>query len=628
MLRYIFISAILIAFCLDMHAQNIVRIEYSIDNFGSEGTGTSIDLSGDDDSIDSVFDLDIDGLEPGPHTLYVRSLNDLGVWSLPVERTFYVQQPDSLIQKNITRMEYSIDGFAREKTGEIIVLDGDIRELDSVVNLDIVGLSGGLHTLHFRALDERGEWSLPVEKSFYVQPPDTGKVKDIFYRFFNDDYTGDWQSSDVTPPRKQVDSTFNLSVAGLTTDTEYSIEFYAVNNFSVRGLSAFSNNFVLRSNHAPNALRENLDVAMLVNKSLSISLDTLFEDEDLVHGDSLVYYIADPEGSGVENFIDRAGSSKIIFQPESGQHGSYDFWFVATDLAQETDSVMVHLEVGQPSVDLVNPIEDRVFDEGFGTYEIDLSDVFSHSEEEALSYEASSGNENVVMVSVAGNTLTISEKGTGTSEITVTATDDNGGEASDVFVVEVLEKSNASPIVFNAIEDKIVEEGFASFEIDLDTVFSDEDGDVLLYSATQSGGDDVILVTLSGSVLTIKEEGLGTVTVFISAVDGNGGEATDEFDMEVKEADGAVTGLGDEAEKSVVIFPNPAAEVLFIELPYQENAEFFEMEMYDMMGKKCLSRKVKYAKTNDVNISQLQNGVYLVRIFMEGEVLIDKILVE
>ncbi len=81
-----------------------------------------------------------------------------------------------------------------------------------------------------------------------------------------------------------------------------------------------------------------------------------------------------------------------------------------------------------------NPIPDITQNEGFATYDVDLSAVFYDANDDELTYSAVSNNEAVVTVGVIGSTLTLTEVGTGASNITVTANDGNLGTVNDVFV--------------------------------------------------------------------------------------------------------------------------------------------------------------------------------------------------
>ena len=67
-----------------------------------------------------------------------------------------------------------------------------------------------------------------------------------------------------------------------------------------------------------------------------------------------------------------------------------------------------------------------------------------------MTYSAVSVNESVVTVNVSSNTLTVTEAGIGSSNITVTADDGNGGTVDDEFSFIVSEGSD-----INSLVDKI-----------------------------------------------------------------------------------------------------------------------------------------------------------------------------
>jgi hypothetical protein len=61
------------------------------------------------------------------------------------------------------------------------------------------------------------------------------------------------------------------------------------------------------------------------------------------------------------------------------------------------------------------------------------------------------------------------------------------------------------------------------------------------------------------------------------------------------------------------IFPNPANEYVFVELP-EELASCHEIEIFNQFGKKVMSEPCENQKTMIINTEQLSKGVYLLRI--------------
>ena len=146
-------------------------------------------------------------------------------------------------------------------------------------------------------------------------------------------------------------------------DENYTLEFYAENNTGVRGFSAYLSNIDLMMNHPPERTREIVELSISANQVLKLSMDSLFNDEDLNFGDSLVYAIVDSDNPELLEFTNWELGSQLSFAPVSGNSGSYNFWLKTTDLASESDSVQVIL-----TVITTTGIEDLASDKRFLVY--------------------------------------------------------------------------------------------------------------------------------------------------------------------------------------------------------------------------------------------------------------------
>ncbi|MEQ9405448.1 MAG: FG-GAP-like repeat-containing protein [Cyclobacteriaceae bacterium] len=112
------------------------------------------------------------------------------------------------------------------------------------------------------------------------------------------------------------------------------------------------------------------------------------------------------------------------------------------------------------------------------------------------------------------------------------------GSFEDDEIIWFENRPNIAPVLDNAIADQSANEDEAfSFEVPSDA-FSDADGDELSYSAVQS--DDSALPVWLTFDENIREfsgtpivDDVGTITVKVTADDGLGGTASDEFDLEV-----------------------------------------------------------------------------------------------
>ena len=125
-------------------------------------------------------------------------------------------------------------------------------------------------------------------------------------------------------------------------------------------------------------------------------------------------------------------------------------------------------------------------------------------------------------------------------EVDVMVTDQylNTGMISvTINVTNVVEPGdNNAPELAIPIDDLSLTEGFSLEELDLSANFTDADEDVLILTAELSGDDVVAINVVQNTVLEIGEVGVGQVQVTVTANDGEGGTATDSFQITVTEA--------------------------------------------------------------------------------------------
>jgi len=138
------------------NASFIASAEYFFDTDPGYGNGTSLSLSGD--IIDENISISTENLSDGVHTLYVRVLNEVGVWSLYAKRVIYVT-PEILNSALIASAEYFIDEDPGFGFGTAIDISGD--SIDEDISLNIPeDLNEGDHIIYIRVLNEAGIWSL------------------------------------------------------------------------------------------------------------------------------------------------------------------------------------------------------------------------------------------------------------------------------------------------------------------------------------------------------------------------------------------------------------------------------------------------------------------------------------
>ncbi|WP_421763536.1 cadherin domain-containing protein [Ekhidna sp.] len=362
---------------------------------------------------------------------------------------------------------------------------------------------------------------------------------------FGEDLSGSFIYDLVAGSGSDDNASFNISSDQLLVNS--SLDFETQDSYSIRvmvvdGSLTFEKAFTITVNdvsEAPTDLTLNFNSITENNQVGDVIGTMLTTDEDA--GESFTYSLVSGDGdtnntsfSIVGNELQAAevfdfetqDSYSVRIETNDGNTGTFSKSFTIS-ITNENETIIVS-----------NPITDQDLDEGFASFEIDLSGVFTDQDGDALTYEVSSSDETIVTVSNSGAILTMTEVGNfGPSTVTVTADDGSGITTSDEFIVTV-SNVNDAPVVENAISDQDLNEGFGSLEIELSNTFTDEDGDALSLEAS-SGDETVVTVSITGTTLILIEVGNGTATVTVTANDGNGGSVSDDLIVTVNNVNDA-----------------------------------------------------------------------------------------
>ena len=208
--------------------------------------------------------------------------------------------------------------------------------------------------------------------------------------------------------------------------------------------------------------------------------------------------------------------------------------FIVQDVSLTETKICSGVSSG-PTV--TDPITDKTIDMGETTLFQFNADTFSNPNGGSLTYSASLEDNTPLpnWITFDANTRTFTMDPTigvqRTISIKVTAKDSNGGTVSDIFAVNV---KNANPIVEHPIPEQIVHIGSTvEFQIPADT-FRDLNGDSLSYTATLSNGDtlpDWISFNATDRTFIIRSTEITVVNIKVTAEDGDGGTASDVFDI-------------------------------------------------------------------------------------------------
>jgi PKD repeat protein len=135
--------------------QSLTTLEYFFDSDPGFGNGikTILTLA---DSINLIQNITIpQTLTGGLHTLFVRTRNEQGTWSIP-EVYHFVAQPGS---QSLSTMEYFFDTDPGQGHGTAIPFSPHADSINSIQNIPVPNLSMGSHTLYTRTKNENQVWS-------------------------------------------------------------------------------------------------------------------------------------------------------------------------------------------------------------------------------------------------------------------------------------------------------------------------------------------------------------------------------------------------------------------------------------------------------------------------------------
>lgn len=152
-------------------AGNILAIEYFVDEDPGFGNGTALPVTPEEQMEDLVVAIPASGYTTGIHTLYIRTKNADGVWSLTTVRDFIIEEdfaypslPPS--PSDVVLAEYFIDedpGFGSANAISI----ASVVDMEGILQgIDISSYASGIHRLYLRTMNAEAGWSLTHHLDF------------------------------------------------------------------------------------------------------------------------------------------------------------------------------------------------------------------------------------------------------------------------------------------------------------------------------------------------------------------------------------------------------------------------------------------------------------------------------
>jgi hypothetical protein len=163
--------------------------------------------------------------------------------------------------------------------------------------------------------------------------------------------------------------------------------------------------------------------------------------------------------------------------------------------------------------------------------------------------------------------------------------------------------ANGSPIVTKGLADLELPKNFGSHSINLADVFRDPEGDSLLLFVT-SDQSTLVSADIDAAMLTLTGGGVGEATIYLMALDANGGLAVDDFKVKV-----TPTVSTTDAGSDFSISPRLTQDYIYIIGPSAN----YTLSVI-AMDKSCQQMIPVSAEQTRVDLSHLPSGIYLLMI--------------
>lgn len=246
-------------------------------------------------------------------------------------------------------------------------------------------------------------------------------------------------------------------------------------------------------------------------------------------GDRVEMYAPNPVegGSSVSHFSTAAAPNELM-EPQYTE-GQYVLGLAAYLLKDIGWAVTVSSN-NAPTI----TANDQSTNEDIALTGVDASGWASDADSDILSFSVSSCPANITCsIASDGTNLSLTPAANyngGTNSVEITVSDGNGGSASDTFNLNVIAQNDAPQ--WSTISTQTVNYG-TPVDINLSSFASDQEGDTLSYSATACGTG--LSCDISGSTLTLtaSSNAGNTVGVTIQADDGNSGQTSTSFNVDI-----------------------------------------------------------------------------------------------
>lgn len=546
-------------------ASNLVSYEYW---FNNDYTNVQVQSIAPTQQHSFVGTIDVSSLPNNVNVLNFRYKDASGVYSSTLSKIFVKLAPTVSATPNIVAYEY---WFNQDYANAQVQTITPTQQHNFVGTIDVSSLPNSVNVLNIRYKDERGVYSSTLSKIF-VKLPQTAENNKIvgFHYWFNDDFASR-RTITLTSPAKQVNILDVFDVTRITKGN-YRMYYQFIDSMGVWSVV----------NHHD-----------FVKNPFPISE---FSYETTVTCDSTVVAFTNTSIDGdttLWNFGDGTTSSAEAPTHAYRTPGTYVVSLTVRDTATMADSTttqtihvsgITHSTISPTVCDSYTSPSGKVFTQS-GMY---LDTILNHWNCDSIitinltvKYSTTSVDTHTVcdgpFTWIDGNTYT-------TSNNTATHTIPNAVGCDSVITLNLTVNPLPDVTVLQQGENLLASQEGATYQwLNCDNGMATIDGATERYFVATEIGNYAVEVTLDGCVDTSACYSVTEVGII---------ETT--FDSEI------------------LLYPNPTDGVVRIDLG--ERLAGFSLSVCDITGRVVMQRSYRDVQSFELNLDDVQSGVYLVRI--------------
>lgn len=302
------ITLLLVCAALFSLAQTINQAEYFIDKDKGVGKNTKLNVTLAADSS-FTFLINLTGITPGFHQLYVRTKNSNNKWSFTVRKTIEVLGTAAFADVN--KGEYFFDTDPGVGKATAFAVNPADTAVTKTFNAKTTGLQPGYHSLYIRTKDSEGRWSVSTRKSIeIIKSLDTAKITAAEYFFSNDPGFG--KATKVTFATPAANGTFNFNIPYNEIPSKADTLFVRVvnsdNRWSLTKLAKFSGAPAIVAIPPGNFLQTGTGKTALPQFKIAVNLNP-------VKGNMLTIYIQHTGKAGLQLDVYSLDGKRVLSQP-------------------------------------------------------------------------------------------------------------------------------------------------------------------------------------------------------------------------------------------------------------------------------------------------------------------------